>query len=80
MLLHEADMIDMSMLFDKKYQAYESYPRQLIIAQTKLFKTVQQLWKERQSEQRIMQQLNKLADDYRFAKNDMNKSLQGDFL
>lgn len=79
-LLHEADKINMSILFDKKYQAYESYPKQLIIAQTKVFKTVQQLWQERQSEQYVMQQLSKLADDYRFAKNDMNKSLQGEFL
>lgn len=79
-LLCEADMIDMSMLFDSKYQAYESYPRQLVIAQTKLFKEVQQLWHSRQAEQHIMQQLNKLADDYHFSKNDSNKLLQGDFL
>lgn len=80
MMVRESDIIDMSILFDKKYQAYESYPKALVIAQTKLFKLVQQLWQQNENDQVIMQQLNKLADDYRFTAQDMQKDFNGQLL
>lgn len=79
-ILIESDRINMSILFEKKYEQYESYPRTLVVAQTKLFKCVQKLWQQQPIEQTIIQELSKLADDYRFSEQDMKASLQGYFL
>lgn len=79
-MLRESDRINMSILFEKKYEQYESYPKTLVIAQTKLFKHVQQLWQQQDVEQTIMQELSKLADRYRFSQKDMQQALNGHFL
>lgn len=79
-MVRESDVINMSVLFDKKYQAYESYPKTHVTVQTKLFKIVQQLWHEKGQDQFIMQKLNKIADDYHFTVQDMQQDFNGQLL
>lgn len=77
-LILEYDRVDTSILYEEKYGQFDSYPRELVVAQTHLFKLVQTLWYEKQDSYDFTRDIKKIIDDYRFNERDILKNLQMD--
>ncbi|OCS87090.1 hypothetical protein [Caryophanon tenue] len=70
-LILEYDRVDTAILFSKPFLTGDTYPKELIHAQTRLLREVQLRWHTADNYSQLFMHLSKLAESYQFAEKDV---------